>query len=188
MKSPEINKMLAESFGSDVQAIAPNSWQIETPNFRLLILLSDDESWLRALIPITTAQEAQPFLEQLLEANFTTTLEARYALHQNVLWGVFEHNCETLTPEDFAEAVKRLLSLQAQGLNQSFGQLIENRIRQIIKVAKLQGQSIETTLKTLDRFYEEGLMGDIDEGAAAREATLAAWRYQLERLWPEVNS
>jgi Tir chaperone protein (CesT) family len=187
MKSEEINKAIAELFGPDVQAIAPNSWQIETPNFRLLILLSEDESWLRALIPITTAQEAQPFLEQLLEANFTTTLETRYALHQNVLWAVFQHNCETLTPEDFSDAVKRLVSLHAQGLNDSFSQLIENRIRQIIQVAKLQGQSIETTLQTLDRFYEEGLMGDLNEGAAAREATLAAWRYQLERLWPEVN-
>ncbi len=187
MTPAEIGSKLAELFGADLQAIAPNSWQIDTPSKRLLVLLSDDQSWLRILIPITSALEAQPFLEQLLEANFDTTLETRYALHQGVLWGVFQHSCESLTSVDFESAVTQLLSLHQTGLSNFFNQLVEGRIRQIIKVAKQQGQTLEATLQTVDRFYEEGMMGDINQGSAGREETMSAWRYQLERLWPEVS-
>lgn len=187
MTPAEIGSKLAELFGADLQAIAPNSWQVDTPSLRLLVLLSDDQAWLRLLIPITSAQEAQPFLEQLLEANFDTTLETRYALYQGVLWGVFQHNCESLTSADFDSAIKQLLSLRQSGLSVFFNQLVEGRIRQIIKAAKQQGQTLEATLQTVDRFYEEGMMGDMNQGSAGREETMSAWRYQLERLWPEVS-
>ncbi|MFB2982670.1 hypothetical protein [Microseira sp. BLCC-F43] len=187
MTPAEIGSKLAELFGADLQANAPNSWQVDTPSKRLLVLLSDDQSWLRLLIPITSAQAAQPFLEQLLEANFDTTLETRYALYQGVLWGVFQHSCESLTSVDFESAVTQLLSLHQRGISDFFNQLVESRIRQIIKAAKQQGQTLEATLQTVDRFYEEGLMGDINQGSAGREETMSAWRYQLERLWPEVS-
>ncbi len=59
------------------------------------------------------------------------------------------------------------------------------RVRQIVQVSKLQGQSLESTLQMLDRFYEEGLMGEMGATAQSREETLAAWKYQLERLWDE---
>ncbi|MFB2919489.1 MULTISPECIES: hypothetical protein [Aerosakkonema] len=187
MTPEEIALSLEELFGPAVRAIPPGSWQVETPNYRLLVLLSDDLSWLRILIPIASAQEAEPFLEQLLEANFDRTQEARYALMQGVLWGVFQHSCSSLVQSDFSTACARLLSLHERGFSDCFNNLVENRVRQIIKAAKLQGQSLEATMQTLERFYQEGLMGDMEQGAASREETIAAWRYQLERLWPEVQ-
>ena len=187
MNPEEITRTLTALFDSPVQATAPGQWQVETDNLRLLVLLSEDESWLRALVPIAPAQEAQPFLEQILTANFDTTQETRYAVHQEVLWGVFQHSLESLNATDFSAAVKQLVSLREQGLSVYFNQFVEVQIRQIIQAAKLQGQSLETTLQTLDRFYEEGLMGEMDQGAAYRESVLAAWRYQLERLWSEVE-
>jgi hypothetical protein len=188
MKSKEITDKLTELFGATVvQATQPDAWEVELPNLRLLVLLSADQSWLRVLIPITSAQEAEPFLEQLLEANFDETQETRYALNQNVLWGVFQHNSDTLDPEDFSAAIARLISLRQQGLSNSFNQVVDHRIRQIIQAAKQQGQSLEATLQTLDRFYREGLLGDLEQGAESREQVLAAWQRQLERLWPEVE-
>ncbi|NJS08912.1 MAG: hypothetical protein HC789_00320 [Microcoleus sp. CSU_2_2] len=183
----EITNTLKELFGESVETPIATSWQVETSKFRLLVLLSEDGIWLRILLPIAEASEAQPFFDKLLEANFDTTLETRYAIHQNVLWGVFQHNCATLTTADFLAAIAKLLALQQRGLSDFFGDLIETRIRQIIKVAKIRGQSIETTLQSLDRFYAEGLMGAMELGRDSREQTLAAWRYQLERLWPEVE-
>jgi hypothetical protein len=188
MKPEEIANKLTELFGAAaVQTTQPGAWQVETPQLRLLVLLSEDQSWLRLLIPIAPAQEAQPFFEQLLEANFDESQETRYALNQNVLWGVFQHKCESLDPEDFSAAVARLVSLRQQGLGQSFNQLVDSRIRQIIQAAKQQGQTLEATLQTLDRFYREGLMGDLEQGQESREQVLAAWQRQLERLWPEVE-
>ncbi len=188
MTPEEISVTLSELFDSaTVQVIAPGSWQIETPGFRLLVLLSDDQSWLRVLLPIVSIQEAQPFVEQLLEANFDDTQEVRYALHQGVVWGVFQHSREGLGQNDFSNAIARLISLHQLSLSGVFNQLVESRIRQIIQTSKRQGQSLEATLQNLDRFYEEGVLGDLDQGAESQEQVLAAWRRQLERLWPEVE-
>jgi hypothetical protein len=186
MISTELFTQLTQLFGEKVEALASGSWQVDTPEFRLLVLLSDDESWLRLLIPIAPAQDAQPFIEQLMEANFDTTQETRYALQQGVLWGVFQHSYAGLSADDFVAAVQRLIHLRQQGLNDCFNRLVEDRIRHIIYAAKQQGQSLEATLQTLDRFYEEGMLGDMQAGAEAREETLAAWRYQLSRLWEEM--
>ncbi|MEB3340487.1 type III secretion system chaperone [Okeania sp.] len=183
----EITQTLQNIFGASIQTLSPNSWQIETDKFRLLILISDDKSWLRILIPIAPKEDAQPFFEKLLEANFDVTLETRYAIYENVLWGVFQYNFYTLTVADFREAIQRLLDLKEQGISGYFNEVIENQIRQVIKAAKLQGQTLEATMQTLERFYAEGLMGEIDMNLEYREKTLSAWRYQLERLWYEDN-
>ncbi len=183
----EITQTLTNIFGESVETPSPNSWQIETDKFRLLILISEDKHWLRILIPIAPKEDAQPFLDKLLEANFDLTLETRYAIYENLLWGVFQYNFSTLTVKDFSAAIQRLLNLKEQGISSYFNEVIENRICQVIKAAKLQGQTLEATIQTLERFYAEGLMGEIDMNSEYREKTLAAWRYQLERLWPEIN-
>lgn len=187
MTPEEIASTLSQSFDSAVvQEIAPGSWQIETSGFRLLVLLSDDQSWIRVLLPVVSAQAAQPFVEQLLAANFDETQEVRYAIHQDVVWGVFQHSRESLVAEDFSDAIAKLISLHELGLSEAFNQLVESRVRQIVLAAKQQGQSLEATLQQLDRFYEEGILGDLEQGAASREQVLAAWRRRLEHLWSEV--
>ncbi|MBD2039615.1 hypothetical protein [Microcoleus sp. FACHB-672] len=188
MTPEEITNILEQQFPQAVEMPTSTSWQVDTDKFRLLVLLSDDHSWLRVLVPILPFQEAEPFLQQLLEANFDTTQETRYALHENVLWGVFQHSRQSLSPADFSAAVQRLVLLRERGVTDSFNELRESGIRQIVLAAKLQGQSLQATLQTLDRFYEEGLMGDMEQSAESRDAVLAAWRYQLERLWPEVET
>jgi hypothetical protein len=187
MTPAEIEDTLQQLFGTAAASsrIAPGSWQIETDTFRLLILLSEDSDWIRVVLPIMPIQDAQPFLEQLLIANFDDTREVRYALYESALWGVFQHKNTTLIVEDFKNAIAQLISLFEVGLNDIFGKLIDSRIRLIIQAAKIQGQSLETTMQNLDRFYAEGMMGEIEQTAQAREQTLSTWRYQLQRLWNE---
>ena len=187
MQVEEINEILVSQFGRAVSQPEPTLWQIETEQFRLLVLLSDDQSWLRLLLPIAPVQNANLILEQLLEANFDVTQETRYAIHQNVVWAVFQHSRESLTSQDFSKAVETVIALHDAGFSDYYNQLIEKRIIEVIRVAKQQGQSMEKTLQNLDRFYAEGLMGDLSGSTADREQTLAAWRYQLERLWTEVE-
>ncbi|MEH1974949.1 MAG: leucine zipper domain-containing protein [Nostoc sp.] len=193
MTSEEILSTLTELFGTSAVAalaqpvvdIAPRSWQVDTSTFRLLVLLSEDNTWLRVLLPIVPIQQAKPFLEQFLEANFDDTQEVRYALYEGVVWGVFQHNRSTLVSADLSNAISRLVSLYQAGLDNVFNRLIESRIRQIIQAAKQQGQSLKATMQSLERFYAEGLMGEINQTSEAREVVLIAWRSQLERLWNE---
>ncbi|MGB3495744.1 MAG: hypothetical protein WBA57_23645 [Elainellaceae cyanobacterium] len=186
MTPDDVTVLLNELFEEGVRCNPPESWQVEDGNSRLLLLLSEDQTWLRVLISIAQAQDAQPFLQQLLEANFDETQETRYALYQQVLWGVFQHPVATLTLEDLRQAIARLVQMQRKGLSDTFNQVAEAQIRQIIYAAKLQGQSLESTMKTLERFYHEGVMGEISQEADQRDTVLEAWRYQLERLWNEV--
>ncbi|MEH2151747.1 leucine zipper domain-containing protein [Nostoc sp.] len=193
MTSEEIVSTLTELFGTSAVAalaqpvvdIAPRSWQVDTSTFRLLVLLSEDNTWLRVLLPIVPIQQAKPFLEQFLEANFDDTQEVRYAFYEGVVWGVFQHNRSTLVSADLSNAISRLVSLYQAGLDNVFNRLIESRIRQIIQAAKQQGQSLQATMQSLERFYAEGLMGEMNQTSEAREVVLIAWRSQLERLWNE---
>ncbi|MBD2245608.1 hypothetical protein [Nostoc sp. FACHB-888] len=193
MTPEEIASTLTELFGTSavdalvqpVVEIAAGSWQIDTSTFRLLVLLSEDNTWLRVLLPIVPIQEAQPFLGQFLEANFDETQEVRYALYEGVIWGVFQHNTDSLVSADFSNAINRLVSLHEAGLNDVFNRLIESRIRQIIEAAKQQGQSLQATMQSLERFYAEGLLGEVNQTSDAREEVLTAWRRQLEKLWNE---
>ena len=188
MKIAEITPILKQIFNSgQIESKSDETWQVKQEDLRLLVILSEDRSWLRVLVPIVPLAEAQPLLAQLLAANFEDTQEVRYALEQDVVWGVFFHRLESLVVEDFCSAIAFLISLKEKGLSNSFQQLIEQRVRQIIKAAKLQGQSLETTFKTLERYYQEGMLGGIDQAPQEREQFLAAWRYQLERLWSEVE-
>ncbi|MDZ8186795.1 MAG: hypothetical protein RMX96_18335 [Nostoc sp. ChiSLP02] len=185
MTPEELTTTLTELFGTNVSAIAPDTWQVNTSTFRLLVLLSKNNTWLRVLLPIAPLQEAQSFLAEFLSANFDETQEVRYALHDGQIWAVFHHHVTSLVKADFERAIARLVSLHETGLDNVFNRLVETRIRQVIKAAKLQGQSLESTIQNLERFYAEGVMGEIDQGAQAQEQSLAAWRRQLERLWNE---
>ena len=188
MKIAEISPILERFFDSkDLKHDAEEAWQIKNSQIHLLVILSEDRNWLRLLSPIAAESEAMSLLPQLLEDNFDTTLEVRYALNQNVLWGVYHHRLESLTTEDLESAIASIVTLVEKGLSSSFNQLIEKQILQIVKAAKAQGQSLESTYQTIDRFYQEGVMGGVDQNPEQREQFLAAWKAQLERLWSEVE-
>ncbi|MGB3612540.1 MAG: hypothetical protein WBA10_02010 [Elainellaceae cyanobacterium] len=185
MTPDDITAALTDLFAEGVDAQPPETWQVKGDRFQLLVLVSEDQSWLRALMSLVPEAEAQPYLAQLLEANFDETQEVRYALYQNVLWGVFQHALPSLTPDDFKAAIARLVILRDRGIDDSFSRLAETQIRQIVRAAKQQGQTLESTLQTLERFYQEGVMGEMEQSAEQRETVMQAWRYQLKRLWNE---
>jgi hypothetical protein len=188
MSPQELPNLLAALWGDAVQTLSPGCYQVETEQLRLLVLLSEDQSWLRVLVPIAPADNVLPFALELLEANFDQTQESRYALAQDVLWGVFQHSLADLSQDALHLAIQHLINLYQVGTDEVFRCFVEKRVREIIQAAKQQGQSLEMTLQTLDRFYEEGVMGDGSASPQEREQVLATWRYQLERLWDEVDS
>lgn len=188
MQATEISPLLIEWFGAEqLEAKPPESWQIQTPQHRLLLLLSASGEWLRVLLPLLPATDVAPFHAQILAANFDATGPVRYALHQNVLWGVFQHDLASLTKMDLQQAIASLFDLAQQGIDPFFEALAESQIRQIVLAAKQRGQSLLETLQMLTHLYEEGVLGDLDTGAEIRRFTLDRWRERLEQLWPDVE-
>ena len=187
MTPQDINQLLQTRFGDSARTMdTPDAWQIEAPEMRLLVLLTSNQTWLRILVPIVPLAEAQPFFREILGANFEQTQMVHYASYENTLWGVFNHKLSTLDPDTFLSAIEQLMATKEAGVDPFFNTLVETRVRQIIQAAKLQGQSLENTMQTINRFYAEGMMGDMKNSGYGDRA-LAAWQRQLERLWPEVN-
>lgn len=184
MTPDDVTAALQETFGEAATFSPPDAWQVEKEEMRLLVISSDP--WLRLMTPIAPMEEAKAFLAQILEANFDQTQEARYATHQGILWGLVQYDFELLEKPLFERAIAQLTDLKAQGLNVFFNRIMEAQITQIITAAKLQGQSLEDTIRTLDRFYSEGVMGEMGE-AEYQQKAMSAWRNQLERLWPTVD-
>jgi hypothetical protein len=184
----DIDPILSALYGAALKPIETGLWQVETAQYRLLVLLSEDQSWLRMMIPIAPAAEAEPFLQILMENNFDDTGEARYGLHQDALWAVFQQGLASMSRDGFLSAIAQLVKLQEQGLSHCFDQFVDQQVISIIRAAKQQEMTLAMTLQNLDRFYQEGVMGDLDASTAEREETLAAWRARLERLWPILDA
>ncbi len=181
----DIQPFLTKRFGTLLKIIDADSYQVDTPDYRLLIILSAQQSWLRILIPIAPAAEAMTFVEEFLSANFDATLETRYALHQDVLWGVWQHSVVGLTIEDFSTAIEHAIELKQVGIDRAFRDFATKQVREIIRIAKQRGDTREQTIQTLDRFYAEGVMGDLGATEDIRKEMMTAWQYQLEKLWDE---
>lgn len=186
MTPTEIQIFLTDRFGDRSRQLDADSYQIDTPDYRLLVILSAEQSWVRMLVPIAPAAEAMTFVEEFLAANFDDTLETRYALHQDVLWGVWQHSVSGLTIDDFGTAIDRILELKRVGIDRAFRDFATKQVREIVKIAKQRGDTLAQTMQTLDRFYAEGIMGDLGATEDVRQEMMTAWRYQLERLWNEV--
>jgi hypothetical protein len=182
----ELQKLLIDRFADRVEIIDANFYRIDTPELRLLVILSAEQSWVRMLVPISTAQEAMTFVEEILAANFDETLETHYALHDNALWGVFQHSLVSLIPTDANHAIDRLIELKELGIKRAFSEFATKQVKQIIQIAKQRGDSLEQTIQTLDRFYAEGVMG-MEASQDTRQEMMGGWRYQLERLWHETD-
>ncbi|MFK8186650.1 MAG: hypothetical protein AB8B99_25005 [Phormidesmis sp.] len=188
MTPDDITNAFHSRFGPEIcQLVSDDAWQVETSDVRLLAIRPG--SWLKLMTPLMQVAEAQPFIAQMMAANFDETQEARYAFHQGVVWAVFQYDMAALALPQFESAVDCLLALKADGVEVFFNRTVEAQVTQIILASKKQGQTLEGTMKTLDRFYAEGMMGDVGSASSRdyQQRALGAWRRQLERLWPTIQ-
>lgn len=94
-----------------------NNWQFTIEERMMLVVTDATQGRMRIITPIAPV-ELLPAgtMERLMQANFDTALDARYAVAQNLVWGAFIHPLDTLTTRDFASGV-----LQTHRLNATFG-------------------------------------------------------------------
>lgn len=178
---------LNSKFETPLSEAGENFWRHTWDSGELILMLSEDQSWVRMMIPIASMTQAQPFFQELLELNFEETTLVRYAIAHGMLWGVFNHPMETLQVKDIELAFNCLLTLQQQGVTRCFDVHADRQVRLIIQASKRQGLSLKATLQNLERFYREGIIGDLSDSGATIQLTLTRWRDRLERLWADVH-
>ena len=79
-----------------------NIWRVELGERMAIIITDPVAERMRIMVPIVEADTLdEPALRRVMQANFDSALDARYAIAQGVIWGTFIHPLTTLTEKDF---------------------------------------------------------------------------------------
>lgn len=94
-----------------------NNWQFTLDESQVMVVTDVTNDRMRIITPIAMAAALSPeALRRLLQADFDSALDARYAIAQDLVWGTFIHPLESLTTREFASGV-----LQTKSLADTFG-------------------------------------------------------------------
>ena len=89
-----------------------SSWQINYRDMPIYVIGDDNADRIRIMSPISNAAiltEAQ--LLRLMQANFESALDARYAIAQGAVWSAFIHPLSALDEREFFSGMGQTMSL-----------------------------------------------------------------------------
>lgn len=90
------------------------SWQLQFRDRLLLVVADGDADRMRIMSPVAdSAGLDQEEMYRLLQANFDSALDARYAVAQGTLWSVFIHPLSPLTERQLASAIFQVYNTAA---------------------------------------------------------------------------
>lgn len=101
---PMTTKRLGELIHNvDATAVQEGTaWKFKVADFDAMVVLDEGADRMRIIIPIGKASDLNSDeLMRLMQANFDSALDARYAIGQGLLWGTYIHPLSTLTDEEF---------------------------------------------------------------------------------------
>ncbi len=91
---------------------SPGLWQIQVENIPVRVITDTNADRMRIVAPIRKAEELSPQeMLRILQANYDTTLDARYAVGQGVLWSTFVHPLSSLTDRDFVSGLGQTVNI-----------------------------------------------------------------------------
>ena len=104
----------------------PGYWQLDIDGQRVLVITDEKADRMRIISPVTESDElTQKQLYRIMQANFDSALDARYAVAKGVLWSAFIHPLSSLSDEEFLVAVGQVVNLvSSYGSSFSSGALI----------------------------------------------------------------
>ncbi|MEM6408971.1 MAG: hypothetical protein AAF700_11195 [Pseudomonadota bacterium] len=110
--------MTVQRMGDIVSALDPESqtngfqFQLTIEDVPVLIITDAAADRMRAMVPIRAADDmsAKEVL-RVMQANFDTALDARYAIAQGRLWGVFIHPLSPLEKDQFISGLGQAVNL-----------------------------------------------------------------------------
>ncbi len=92
--------------------ISPSGFQLTLDDVPVLIVTDIVANRMRAMVPIRLAEGmTDEEMERVLQANFDTALDARYALANGRLWGVFIHPLRELERDQFISGLAQTVNI-----------------------------------------------------------------------------
>jgi len=97
----------------DPEAIVrSNTLQLTISDVPVLVVTDSTADRMRAMVPIRAADGLEPDeMLRLMQANFDSALDARYAVAQGRLWGVFIHPLSPLQKNQLLSGLAQTVSL-----------------------------------------------------------------------------
>lgn len=103
-------------------------WSLALEGLEVAVIYDDSADRMRIIVPIGPADDIpQEELVRLMQANFDSTLDARYAIAQEQLWGAYIHPLSDLSDEEFLTALGETVNVVlTYGTSYSSGLFIFN--------------------------------------------------------------
>ena len=101
-------------------------WRVLINDREVIIIANEAANRMRIFSPIVGADElTETILLRVMQANFDSALDARYAIAKGGLWSAFMHPLRTLDDEEFLQGLGQVVNLvNTFGTTYSSGQLI----------------------------------------------------------------
>ena len=89
-----------------------NVWQFKLGVRQVIVITDPVAERMRIMVPIGDADLLdQELLKRLMQANFDSALDARYAIAQDVLWGTFIHPLTSLDEKGFVSGLAQAIAV-----------------------------------------------------------------------------
>ena len=93
-------------------AITAGGLELSIDDIPVLVVMAPAADRMRAMVPIASVQDVTPEeMTRMMQANFDTALDARYAVAQGRVWGVFIHPLAALEREEFLSGLAQTVTL-----------------------------------------------------------------------------
>ena len=110
--------MTLERLGQIVQAVDPEAevqdtvMRLTVEDIPIFVVTDPANDRMRAMVPIRSVDEITPEeLYRMMQANFDTALDARYAIAQDRLWAVFIHPFQSLEKDQLISGIGQTVNL-----------------------------------------------------------------------------
>lgn len=148
--------MTMERMAEIITALDPNaefvgdSFQMVIDGTPIIIIAAPNADRMRAMTPIQSVESLSPEdLLRMMQANFDSALDARYAIARGTLWSTFIHPFAALEKDQFISGLGQTINLaRTYGTLYSGGGVIYGQgdsapiQRQLIEDLLLQGEEI----------------------------------------------
>lgn len=96
----------------DASRTSPGSWKFKISRRPVLIVTDLRNNRMRIMSPVTKlAGLPEGALQRMMQANFDTALDARYAIARGIVWATFIHPLSELHDRQFISAIGQTVNL-----------------------------------------------------------------------------
>ncbi|VAW05472.1 FIG01023306: hypothetical protein [hydrothermal vent metagenome] len=145
--------MTLETLDAIIMALDPEAqtngfaWQMTIAEITVIVITDEAADRMRAMAFIREAKDITPEeMTRMMQANFDSALDARYAIAQSKLWAAFIHPLSPLEKDEFISGLGQVVNLAT-----SYGTLYSGGALQYGG-----GDSGEIQRKLIDELLEKG--------------------------------